>query len=170
MIRTAIAGLAATAALATGAAVSPTPVALAKDGQTACERVWEALPATMQSDIAAAVALPPRAQHRARVAIRHAALHGTYGEQVQQWAERLRERRAEIYRSFPAQLKADIRAARSLPWPEQGRAVKAIRIAALEGVYGEDVQQLAERRRAFYEGCSGVAESFVGEAADPLAG
>jgi hypothetical protein len=170
MIRTAIAGLAATAALATGVAVSPTPAAFAKDEQTACERVWEALPANLQADIAAAVALPPRAQHRAMVAIRHAALHGTYGAQVQQWAERLRARRVEIYRSFPAQLKADIRAARSLPYREQRRAVKAIRIAALEGVYGEDVQQLAERRQAFYEGCSGVAESFVGGAADPLAG
>ncbi len=40
----------------------------------------------------------------------------------------------------------------------------AIRHAALHGVYGDWVQQLAEKRRAFLEGCPGAAaRSFVAD-------
>jgi hypothetical protein len=137
---------------------------------TACERVWDALPDAMQNDIRAALSLRPREQHRAMLAIRYAALHGFYGEQVQTWAKALQHRRAEIWKGLPEQLKTDIRAARSLPFREQRRAMVAIRDAALQGAYGDEVQRLAEKRQAFLAGCPDDVKNYVDTAADPLAG
>ncbi|QIG43958.1 hypothetical protein G5V58_15315 [Nocardioides anomalus] len=176
MLKTALsaslAGAALTTALTAGLVTTPAhaaPIA-SGDDPTACQRVWDRLQEAMQDDIAAAVSLPPRAQRRALVAVRTAALHGVYGEQVQQAAERLRARRAEVYRSFPAALKADVRAARSLGPREQRRAMTAIRTAARRGVYGDRVQALAEKRQAFYAGCDGVAQTAASATGDPLAG
>ena len=107
---------------------------------TACQQVWDAFPAALQDDIKAAVDLPLRERRRAFHAIRYAALHGGYGDAVQAWAERVRERRIELWKEFPDQLKADVRAAWSLPLREQRRAMLAIRYAALHGEYGDRVQ------------------------------
>jgi len=137
---------------------------------TACERAWDALPDAMQDDIRSALRLRPRPQHRAMLAIRHTALHGGYGEQVQAWAETLQQRRAETWKSFPDQLKADVRAAVSLPFRAQRRAMTAIRYAALHGAYGSDVQQLAEKRQAFLAGCPDAVTTYIDSASDPLAG
>ena len=120
MFRTAIATLAASAALVTGVSAAPSPLvsaATGRSGQTACERVWAALPSAMQGDIVAALSLDGQEQHRALLAVRYAALHGTYGDQVQRRARALQQRRHELWKSLPDQLKADVRAARSLPWP-----------------------------------------------------
>jgi hypothetical protein len=172
MLRTALSGLVVGAAVTTGVVTAPAHAAppASSDGPTACQRVWDRLPEAMQDDITAAVSLPPRAQRRALVAVRAAALRGVYGEQVERAAERLRAERAEVYRSFPAALKADVRAARSLGPREQRRAMTAIRTAALRGVYGDDVQALAEKRQAFYDGCDGVAQTAASATGDPLAG
>jgi len=173
MFRTALAGLAAAATLVTGVAVAPSEPVLAASrvgSQTACERVWEYLPQTMQDDILAALALDGVEQHRALLAVRYAALHGAYGERVQLRARALQHRRHELWKTLPEQLKADVRAARSLPWPEQHRAMVAIRTAALNGDYGDRVQQLAERRQAFMEGCPDEIRSYLDDASDPLAG
>ena len=173
MFRTAIATLAAGAALATGIAVAPSDPVIAASrttGQTACERVWEALPQQMKDDILAALSLDGIEQHRALLAVRYAALHGTYGDQVQLRARALQHRRHELWKTLPEQLKADVRAARSLPWPEQHRAMVAIRTAALNGDYGDRVQQLAERRQKFMEGCPDEIRSYLDDASDPLAG
>jgi hypothetical protein len=136
---------------------------------TACERAWDALPAAMQDDLRAALDLRPRAQHRAMLAIRRAALHGGYGEQVQTWARTLQHRRAELWKSFPEQLKADVRAAVSLPFREQRRAMNAVRYAALHGAYGDEVQHLAEKRQAFLAGCPDDVRTYIDSASDPLA-
>jgi hypothetical protein len=173
MLRTVIATLAAGAALATGVAVTPSDPVLAASGpggQTACERVWEALPQEMQDDIVAALALDGIEQHRALLAVRYAALHGGYGDRVQVRARALQHRRHELWTTLPEQLKADVRAARSLPWPEQHRAMVAIRAAALQGTYGDRVQQLAERRQAFLDGCPDEVRTYLDDASDPLAG
>ena len=130
---------------------------------TACQQVWDAFPAALQDDIKAAGDLPLRERRRAFHAIRYAALHGGYGGEVQAWAERVRERRIELWKEFPDQLKADVRAAWSLPLREQRRAMLAIRYAALHGEYGDRVQELAEKRREFRQGCpGGAARTFVG--------
>jgi hypothetical protein len=153
--------LAGTAAVAGPASAA---TAVASDEPTACQQVWDAFPTALQDDIRAAVGLPLRERRRALHAIRYAALHGTYGDAVQAWAERVRDRRVELWRQLPEQLKDDVRAAWSLPLREQRRAMTAIRYAALHGVYGDGVQELAEKRRAFLEGCPGpAARSFVGE-------
>ena len=115
---------------------------------TACQQVWDAFPAALQDDIKAAGDLPLRERRRAFHAIRYAALHGGYGGEVQAWAERVRERRIELWKEFPDQLKADVRAAWSLPLREQRRAMLAIRYAALHGEYGDRVQESSQRSDA----------------------
>ena len=154
--------LAGTTAVA-GPAYAATAAA-SDDEPTACQQVWDSFPAALQDDIEAAVGLPLRERRRALHAIRYAALHGTYGDAVQAWAERVRDRRVELWQQFPDQLQDDVRSAWSLPLREQRRAMTAIRYAALHGVYGDWVQELAEKRRAFLEGCPGpAARSFVAE-------
>jgi hypothetical protein len=182
MFRSAIATLVAGAALATGVSVAPpssTPASAlgsssARSGATACERVWEALPPAMQDDIRAALSLPGREQQRALLAVRYAALHGSYGDQVERWAKALQHRRAELWKTLPPQLRADVLAARSLPYREQRRAMTAIRTAALQGAYGDRVQQLAQqlaqRRQTFLEGCPDEIGSYVADQSDPIAG
>jgi len=165
-MRIPIGRLVATALLAgTVTLAAPTTAAHATDDEpTACEQVWDSFPAALQDDIKAALPLPLRERRRALIAIRYAVLHGAYGEDVQQWAEKVKQRRIEIWQQLPDQLKADIRAARSLPLREQRRAMAAIRYAALHGVYGDWVQSLAEKRREFLEGCPGAASrTFVGD-------
>lgn len=162
-MRIPIGRLVATALLAgTVTVAAPTTAAQARDDEpTACQQVWDSFPTALQDDIKAAIPLPLRERRRALFAIRYAALHGAYGEDVQQWAEKVKQRRIEIWQQLPEQLKADIRAARSLPLREQRRAMRAIRYAALHGVYGDWVQSLAEKRRAFLEGCPDVARPFA---------
>ena len=159
-MRSWIGRLLATTLLAGTAAVAGPAYAASDPGDaepTACQQVWDAFPAALQDDIKAAVELPLRERRRAFHAIRYAALHGGYGDAVQAWAERVRERRIELWKEFPDQLKADVRAAWSLPLREQRRAMLAIRYAALHGEYGDRVQELAEKRREFRQGCPGVA-------------
>ena len=129
----------------------------ADDEPTACQRVWDALPPEMKDDVRAALPLPLRERRVALLEVRHDALTGGYGEQVQQWAEEVQAHRHEIWRTLPDDLKADVRAARSLPPREQRRAMLAIRYAALHGQYGADVQALAEKRQDFRRGCPGAA-------------
>lgn len=118
-----------------------------------CQQVWDAMPDALRDDIAAAVALDQPQRRRALRAIRFGALRGSYGETVQTRALQVRERRIQLWESLPAALRADVRAARSLPFREQRRATYAVRRAALQGVYGDRVQGLAERRRTWLEGC-----------------
>jgi hypothetical protein len=146
--------------LVVGVAATSAPAA-ADDTPTACQQLWDKLPTAMQDDIRAAVQLPLRERRRALRAIRYAALHGGYGDEVQAWAEKVRAHRIELWQQFPDQLKADIRAARALPLREQRRAMRTVRDAALEGAYGDQVQHWAEKRREFVEGCPGVVTPFV---------
>jgi hypothetical protein len=140
------------------------------DEPTACEQVWDALPTAMKDDIRGALPLPLRQRRAALLDVRHQAITGGYGAPVQQWAEKLRAKRLEVWQTLPDDLKADILAARSLPLREQRRAMLAIRYAALHGQYGADVQGLAEKRREFRDGCPGVASrTFVGGADDAIA-
>ena len=165
-MRIPIGRLVATALLAgTMTLAAPTTAAHASDDEpTACQQVWDSFPAALQDDIKAALPLPLRERRHALLAIRYAVLHGAYGEDVQQWAEKVKQRRIEIWQQLPDQLKADVRAARSLPLREQLRAMAAIRYAALHGEYGDWVQSLAEKRREFLEGCPGAASrTFVGD-------
>jgi hypothetical protein len=174
MIRTAIATLAAGAALTTGISVAPSHLASADarglSDQTACQRLWDALPSAMQDDILAALSQHGRAQHRALFGVRYGALHGAYGDRVEARAKALQHRRIELWRTLPDQLKADVRAARALPYREQRQAMIAIRDAALRGDYGDRVQELAERRQAFLEGCPDEVRTYLVDEADPLAG
>lgn len=125
-----------------------------------CQQVWDAMPDALRDDVTAAISLDRPQQRRAMRAIRYAALHGAYGDRVQTWAMKVRERRIELWKSFPEALKEDVRAARSLPPREQRRAIAAIRYAAMNGTYGDRVQRLAEERRAWLVGCPTPARAF----------
>jgi hypothetical protein len=163
-----LAGALLTATALVGATTSSAQAA--DDEPTACEQVWAALPAAMKDDIRAALPLPLRQRRAALLEVRHQAITGGYGAQVQEWAEKVRAKRLEIWQTLPDDLKADIRAARSLPLREQRRAMLAIRYAALHGRYGADVQALVEKRREFRQGCPGVASrTFVGGADEAVA-
>ncbi len=165
MMKIAIGKLVAAAVLAgsslvVGVGATSAPAA-ADDPPTACQQVWDSFPAALQDDIRAAVQLPLRERRHALRAIRYGALHGAYGDEVQEWAENVRERRIERWQQSPDQLKADIRAALALPLREQRRAMRTVRDAALHGAYGDQVQHWAEKRREFLEGCPGVVTPFV---------
>jgi hypothetical protein len=165
-----VARLLAGALLTATALVATATTADAADEPTACEKVWDALPAAMKDDIRAALPLPLRQRRAALLEVRHQAITGGYGDQVQEWAEKVRAKRLEIWQTLPDELQADILAARSLPLREQRRAMLAIRYAALHGQYGADVQALAEKRREFRQGCPGVASrTFVGGADQAVA-
>jgi hypothetical protein len=154
---------------ATATAAHATP-SNGPDQPTACQQVWDALPTAMKDDIRAALPLPLRQRRAALLEVRHQAITGGYGDQVQEWAEKVRARRLEIWQTLPDDLKADILAARSLSLREQRRAMLAIRYAALHGQYGPDVQALAEKRQEFRQGCPGVASrTFVGGADQAVA-
>lgn len=125
-----------------------------------CTELWESLPQQMKDDLAAARSLDGEAQRRAMRAIRLAALRGVYGERVEDLAEARRDKRRELWEAAPEQLKEDVLAARSLPFEEQRRAMWVIRRAALRGVYGEQVQAVAEARRDWLRTCPKVGDTI----------
>lgn len=149
----ALAGSTLVAATLFGGLSTPATAAAPAEPAMSCAEVWESLPAQMRADITAARSLPPRPQHRAMKAIRYAALAGVYGEDVERMAEARKEHREELWAVAPAQFKADVRAALSLPFHEQRRALRVIRAAALRGVYGDGVQAVAEARRDWLGTC-----------------
>ncbi len=127
-------------------------------GATACQRVWDRLPSGLQDDLRAAHALPEGQRLPAYRTVRRDALTGQYGARVQQGARLLRDRRAELRRDAPAPLKADVRAARRLPASQRYDALVAIHDRALRGGYGRRVEDLAQARQRFWQGCSGVLQ------------
>jgi hypothetical protein len=158
-----IGGLVAIALLTGTVAVAGPSYAATDVEPTPCQQLWDAFPTALKDDIKAALDLPLRARRAAFRDIRYDAFHGEYGDTVQAWAEKVRERRIELWQQFPDALKDDIRAAWSLPLRQQRRAMLAIRYAALHGEYGRWVQSVAEQRREFLQGCPGVASrTFVG--------
>ena len=125
-----------------------------------CTELWEALPQQMKDDITAARSLDAEAQRRAMRVIRLAALRGVYGDRVEELAQARRDKRRELWEAAPDGLKQDVLAARSLPFEEQRRAMWVIRRAALHGVYGEQVQAVAEARRDWLKTCPKVGETI----------
>jgi hypothetical protein len=125
-----------------------------------CTELWESLPQQMKDDITAARSLDDEAQRRAMRVIRLAALRGAYGDRVEELAEARRDKRRELWEAAPEQLKDDVLAARSLPFEEQRRAMWVIRGAALRGVYGEQVQAVAEARRDWLKTCPKVGDTI----------
>lgn len=125
-----------------------------------CTELWESLPQQMKDDISAARSLDDEAQRRAMLVIRRAALRGVYGDRVEDLAQARRDKRLELWKVAPEQLKEDVLAARSLPFEEQRRAMWVIRRAALRGVYGEQVQAVAEARRDWLKTCPKIGDTI----------
>lgn len=145
--------------LATGAAalgVPGAPSLPSADGPLIpCGAIFQRLPEALQDDLAELEAMSPAERRDALRSIRREALSGGYGDRVQQFAERRDERRAEVLRRLPAELRQDLREARRLPADQQAAAYAAIRDRALAGDYGDRVQQGAERVKERREACAG---------------
>lgn len=138
-----VGGLAASAAALGVHSASPSGI---EDGLTVpCGAVFQRLPDALQDDITDLEAMSPAERRVALLEIRREALTGGYGDRVQHFAERRDERRAEILKRLPAELRQDLREARRLPIDERAAAYAEISDQALAGDYGERVQQGAER-------------------------
>ncbi len=145
------AGLLTTSTLFTGAAPAGTGDG---DGpRIPCGAVWSRLPEDLRADLTAVRELPAGERADALREIRRDALEGDYGDRVQRLAERRVERVRAIRRALPEDLRADLRAARSLSGEDRLEAYRAIRDGALAGEYGERVQEVAERVRERREAC-----------------
>jgi hypothetical protein len=163
----ALGGFLAAGVLASGAAVSGDGHGIvdalagssgSSSGTTACQRIWDRLPSALQDDLQAAHGLPDGQRLRAYRTVRRDALTGQYGVRVQEGARLLRDRRTVLRDEAPERLKADVRAARRLPAGQRYDALVAIRHRALHGGYGRRVEDRAQARQRFRQGCSGVLQ------------
>jgi hypothetical protein len=148
MAMQAVAGLMATVVVATGSAFgipALTGAGSGPDVTVPCGAIWRRLPQDLREDLTALRQLPPDERFAAGKQLRQDALDGDYGTRVQQWADRADERRRAIWSRLPGELQRDIDAARALPAAERYDALQEIRATALDGEYGDRVQQVAQR-------------------------
>lgn len=120
-----------------------------------CGAVWDRLPADLRDDLAAVRDLPGSERPEALAGIRDDALAGEYGAEVAAGAQRIQERRADVFAQLPADLQDDIEAVRALPPGERADAAREVRDGAVAGEYGERVQSFAERLQHRREVCRG---------------
>jgi hypothetical protein len=144
------AGLLTTSGLFTGAV----PATSSDDGlQVPCGAVWSQLPEDLQADLRAVRALPVGEKADALREIRRDALDGDYGDRVQRFAERRDERIRAIRRALPDAMRADLREARDLTGQARLDAYREIRAGALDGEYGDRVQEVAAKVQERREAC-----------------
>ena len=144
----AVAGLMATVVVAAGSAFgipALTGSGAGPDVTVPCGAVWQRLPQDLRHDLTALRGLPPEERFAAGKQLRQDALDGDYGTRVQQWAGRADERRRAIWSRMPSSLQQDVEQARALPDAERYDAFQAIGAGALDGEYGDRVQQVAQR-------------------------
>ncbi|MDQ6641020.1 MAG: hypothetical protein M3Y66_00795 [Actinomycetota bacterium] len=149
--------VAVTALLAGGTTQHATPDAAAStsSAKAACHGLFRHAPAALKKDLRAARQLPKGVERRAALKkIRKGALAGQYGAKVQQIAEHRKQRRAHWLKQAPAQLRQDLKAAVQLPAGAQRKAaVQAVWQSALDGTYGQKMQQRAQHRKAHHDAC-----------------
>lgn len=144
------AGLLTTSGLFPG----PPPATTTDDGpRIPCGAVWSKLPDDLKADLRAVRALPVGEKPEALREIRRDALGGDYGARAQRIAERREERIRAVRRALPSEMEVDLRAARSLTGAERLEAYREIRAGALDGEYGERVQEVATAVRERREAC-----------------
>lgn len=156
MAMQAVAGLMATVVVAAGSAFGIP--ALTGDGAgpdvtVPCGAIWQRLPQDLRDDLTALRQLPPEERFAAARQVRHDARGGDYGTRVQRWADHADERRRAIWSRMPSSLQQDIKEARALPAAERFDAFQAIRTAALDGEYGDQVRQVAQRLEDRRQAC-----------------
>ncbi len=94
-----------------------------------------------------------RSPRRHRKNHRRDALDGDYGRRVRRFAERRVERVRAIRRALPDEMKADLREARRLTGNDRLDAYREIRTGALDGGYGDRVQEVAVKVQERREAC-----------------
>ncbi len=144
------AGLLTTSSLFAGAA----PAATSDDGpRVPCGAVWSQLPEDLQADLKAVRSLPAGEKAGALREIRRDALDGDYGPRVRRFAERRVGRVRALRRALPDEMKADLREARRLTGNDRLDAYREIRAGALDGEYGDRVQEVAVKVQERREAC-----------------
>lgn len=118
-------------------------------------RLWMALPADLQSDLKDLKELEPGERGPLAREIRDGALGGEYGPGVQGRAERAQERRIRVWATLPQDLRDDLSDLKQVEPEERRDAAEAIAQDALDGAYGEKVQQVTERiqNSDFWQSC-----------------
>lgn len=147
-----VVGAVAATALVAGNATPHTPAdASSADAKVACHRFAAHAPDELKKDLAAARKLPKGDERRSAVKKIHKdALGGHYGKAVQTFAQHRKEQRKlerkKLVEQAPAQLRADIKAARKHPADQRRAAILKVWKSALDGTYGDSVQQLVKKR------------------------
>lgn len=118
-----------------------------------CGASWAQLPQDLRTDLADVRELPEGERWDALVTIRRDAVDGDYGHRVQQLAELRGKRLRALRQLVPADLTADLRAARGLEGEAQSEGLRGIRDGALAGEYGDRVQAIAGAVQQRLEGC-----------------
>lgn len=143
---------------ATEAVTDLTPSA-AQAPAVACGAVRDRLPEELVEDLEALRGLEPAERRGAIREIRRTALDGGYGDRARLVAERRHEERGahrdRLRAQVPVELRADLRALRSLPDEERVDAAQELAERARAGEYGPRAQEVATRvaeRRALCAG------------------
>ncbi len=138
----------------TSAAAAPSADPTAVDELVVpCGAIWERLPQELRADLRAVQELPDAEKPAAIREIRADALDGAYGKRVAAAADRIKERRARLFKRLPEELQADLTALRARPDAEKVVYAQQIRADALAGEYGERVQTFSERMQDRREKC-----------------
>lgn len=149
-----LAGTLVSAASVVGLTTLSTPAADGPDElRVPCDAVWNRLPADLQENIEALEDLPDADKPAAIRALREDALAGAYGAEVARAAERIQVRRARVLDHLPEHLQADLEELRALPDEDKVAGAQELRVDALAGEYGEQVQTFAERMQHRREVC-----------------
>ncbi|MDN3026169.1 hypothetical protein [Streptomyces sp. S.PB5] len=130
----------------TAAATTGTPAAAlvvtAADTGGAPRTLPAWVPPRLRADLRQLRGMDPQQRQQRATQIWQDALDGDYGVRVQLRAERAQQR----YRLLPEQLREDLGELRGLGGDELREHIAAIRDKALDGDYGDQVRQWAERR------------------------
>ena len=155
---TAVAGVALVLGSGTVAANAVTPSTVSStvaDETPTCSfgehlvSAWMTVPVALRHDLTAVKAMGPGAERRAAAkGIVQTALDGGYGERAREKAELFVANKGSRIRNLPADLKADLRELRAAPRDEKVALAEDIAGAALDGTYGETVQEYAEKVQA----------------------
>lgn len=119
-----------------------------------CGAIWKRLPQELRQDLKAVQDLPDAEKPAAIREIRADALAGEYGEKVAAAADRIKERRARLFKRLPDDLQADLTTLRELPDADKVAYAEEIRADALAGEYGDRVQTFSQRMQERRDKCA----------------
>ncbi|MCI3276686.1 hypothetical protein [Streptomyces cylindrosporus] len=137
-----------TGATTTTTTITPAPALAVSVAATGPHTLPASLPpAALRADLRRLRGMAPERRQQTAARIWQDALGGDYGSAVQLRAERVQQR----YRLLPGQLRNDLGELRGLGGDELRDGLVAVRDKALDGGYGDQVRQRAERHGDFWQ-------------------